>query len=500
MNKRRMTLPICAMLSLLAVLPAFAGKQSDQRTKPMPNTKPNPKTNAVRAGNKTDQAVGARVDQFVKRVMQATRIPGLSLAIVRDGKPIKIAAYGIANVEHEVAATPETVYLLASVTKSFTATAIMLLVEDGKISLDAPLSRYLPDTPKTWEAITVTHLLTHTAGLTDRFEGRKPEEWLLNFTTAQMYDASRKQSLDFAPGTRWQYSDQGYFLLGMIIEKVSGKSYRQFLTERIFQPLGMSATTTSSQNEIVKHLASGYTLANGALQHNHRRTDYGLVSHFGIVSNVVDMAKFDAALSAGKLLKPATLEKMWTAGHSAVGAWGSYGFGWFLSDFFGHRIVQHGGSTGTVFWKLPDDKLTVIVLTNLEALAGGDATSIARMIARLYVPAVSWNAQKPKTDPDPAVTAALREELVRLSDGKPKLELYTAGFEAAVRASAQSARGFYQAIGELRSLSYLGGQSDGKEKTRFYRADYKALTLFYTATFDADGKIAYLAGEPETLP
>ncbi len=401
---------------------------------------------------------------------------------------------------------PETVFLLASITKSFTATAILMLVEEGKIDLDEKISCYLPDTPEAWSGITVRHLLTHTAGLKDRFEGKTAADWLLNFTTDQMYQAACSQPPDFKPGEKWQYSDQGYFLLGRILEKVSGKTYRQFLKERIFQPLGMTATTTINQAEIIPDLASGYTQVNGTLYHNHRRTDYGLVSHFGIVSSALDMAKFDAALAGDRLLKPATLEQMWTPVKLAdgstprvMGGYG-YGFGWFLNDIFGHRIVLHGGSTGTAFWRMPDDHLTVIVLTNLEQLAGGDATSIAKAIATLYVPGISWSAQKPQPDPDPKWSETLKAELMRLAEGNPDVSLYTPEYGPAVRGATQASKAFYASIGPLKTLVFLGSKSEGKGRTLYYRANHREMPLFYTVVRNGEGKIASLVGEPEILP
>jgi D-alanyl-D-alanine carboxypeptidase len=447
-----------------------------------------------------EQKLSAKVDALVKRAMEGAGIPGVSVAVVRDGKVVKAQGYGLASVEHDVPAKPETVYLLASVTKSFTATAVMLLVEEGKIALDAPISRYLPETPPAWKEITVRHLLGHTAGLKDRFEGRSAEDWLLNFSTEQMYRAARETPVDFPAGERWQYSDQGYFLLGMILEKVSGKSYRQLLTERIFQPLGMTATTTVNQAEIVKNLASGYTLVGDKLYHNHRRTDYGLVSHFGIESTALDLAKFAAALEGEKLLKRSTLEQMWTPaalkdGSPVQSPMGAYGFGWFLAERNGHRLVQHGGSTGTCFWHLPDDRLTVIVLTNLEMLAGGDAPGMAKTISAFYVPEATWAAMKAKPDPQPELTTTLKAELLRLGEGKIDASLYEPAYGAAVKGAVAAQAGFYQQIGPLQELQYLGRKERGKAQTRWYRASYRELTLYYTISLNGEGKIVSLTGE-----
>jgi D-alanyl-D-alanine carboxypeptidase len=455
---------------------------------------------AVKADPRSEQ-----VDSLVRAMMQALGIPGLSLAVVQNGKSIKVQGYGLANVEHDVPARPETVYLLASITKSFTAAAIMLLVEDRKLTLADSLTKHLPDAPEAWKGITLQHLLTHTAGLRDRFEGPSAEEWLLDYSTERMYRAARETPTDFPPGTRWQYSDQGYFLLGLIIEKVTGKSYRQFLTERLCRPLGMTATTTIRQEEIVKNIASGYTRVGDTLLHNHRRTDYGLVSHFGLLSTVTDLARGAAALDSGALLKRETLAAIWTPAalkdgtqvHTPLGA---YGFGWFLDERNGHRIVQHGGSTGTAFWHLPDDRLTVIVLTNLEALAGGDGTGIARQIAALYVPEATWAAMKSKPDPDQELTDRLKAELLRLAEGQPDLSLYASDHGPVVKAAAQQQAEFYRSIGPLQRLVFLGERKaqgeNRQDRTRYYRATYQRLTLHYTFALGPDGKILSLTGEP----
>jgi CubicO group peptidase (beta-lactamase class C family) len=463
-------------------------------------TSPKAPPKAAKAPAKPDPN-SEKVDRLVRGMMQALSIPGLSLAVVRNGKTIQVGAYGLSNVEHDVPARPETVYLLASITKSFTAMAVLMLVEEGKIVLDEAISKHLPDAPAAWKGITVRHLLTHTSGLRDRFESPSAEEWRLNYSTEQMYRAARETPTDFSPGERWQYSDQGYFLLGMIIEKVSGKSYREFLTERLFRPLGMTATTTVRQDEIVKHMASGYTRAGDTLAHNHRRTDYGLVSHFGILSSAVDLARWAAALQGGKLLKKETLAAMWTPtvlkdGTPFHGPLGAYGFGWFLAERNGHRIVQHGGSTGTAFWHLPDDRLTVVVLTNLEALAGGDAPGIAKRIAALSVPDATWAAMKPKPDPDPALTKKLKAEIVRLGDGKPDLTLYTPEYGQSLRSVIEQQAEFYNAIGPLQQFDYLGRREHGTSRLLFYRAAYRQLALHYTVALDPDGRITLVTGEP----
>ena len=207
--------------------------------------------------------VGAQadaVDEYVQAEMKKRQIPGLALAVIRDGQVVKLKGYGFANLEHDVPATPDTVFKLASVTKQFTATAIMLLFEEGKIELDDPVGRYLDETPEAWKGVAVRHLLTHTAGLASLEEGFKAlyeGGARLNYTTAQMFEAAKKDPVSFAPGERWQYSDVGYFLLGMIVEQASGRRYRDFVAERFFKPLGMTSTSVPDQWALVKHRAAG---------------------------------------------------------------------------------------------------------------------------------------------------------------------------------------------------------------------------------------------------
>jgi CubicO group peptidase (beta-lactamase class C family) len=284
-----------------------------------------------------------------------------------------------------------------------------------------------------------------------------------------MYAAAQATPLDFSPGTHFQYSDQGYFLLGKIIEKVSGMPYRQFLTDRIFKPCGMDSSTTTSQTEIVADLAQGYTQAHGKWQKNHRRTDYGLVSHFGVVSSVDDLAKFDQALTAGKLLKPETLAQMWTptvlsggdVGHMQSAA---YGMGWFLEELNGHRIVQHGGASGTGYVKFPDDNLTVIVLTNLEQLAGGDGVGFAKVVAQAYVKGLAYPEMPGTTDPDPRLGEALKSELSNMAAGKMTAELYVPEFAKLLEPSLPAQKAGLAPLGPVQQVEYLTESKIGRSR------------------------------------
>ena len=369
------------------------------------------------------------VDDYIKAEMERRHIPGLALAVAREGKLVKARGYGVANVEHEAPVTPDTVFELASVTKQFTAAAIMVLVEEGKLQLDDPITAHLPQAPETWKSITVRHLLTHTSGLpglADGFKALAAGGARMRYTTAQLYDAAVKDALSFKAGERWQYSDVGYFLLGMIIENASGRRYRDFLQERFFKPLGMTATSVIDVSRVVKHRAGNYTLRDGQLVHNWRVWDVELPSHYGVLSTVKDLVTWEAALSAGKVVKPASLAQMWTPVRLNSGAAFPYGFGWGVDERRGHRWMVHTGITGTELSRFPDDNLTVVVLTNLGRTMSPanrvNSWGLTYGVAGRYIKGLLVGREKPaRRDPDATRTTALREVLEAVARGDEPL-------------------------------------------------------------------------------
>ncbi len=342
------------------------------------------------------EADSARVDAYMRAEMAKRHVPGASVAVVRAGKVVLAKGYGLANVELNVPATPDTVYEMGSITKQFTATAIMMLVEEGKLALDEKITHYLPDLPTAWSGVTVRHLLTHTSGIKSYTSVPNLFSlWRNDYTHAQIIQLVSGDPLAFPPGEKWDYSNTGYFLLGMIIEKVSGKAYSDFLTERIFRPLQMTATRVNDWSAIIKNRAGGYTWRFGAL-HNADFTSMTWPFSAGVlVSTVRDMAKWDAALYTEKLLKRANLQQMWTPVKLNGGSTFPYGFGWDLEDYRKHKLISHGGGIPgftSYIARFVDDKLTVIVLTNTDS---ADPDSMAHAIAGIYLPALAHSAAKP---------------------------------------------------------------------------------------------------------
>jgi D-alanyl-D-alanine carboxypeptidase len=441
------------------------------------------------------------IDDYLKTEMEKRRIPGLALAVVRDGAVVKLQGYGFANLEHDVPVTPDTVFELASVTKQFTATAIMKLVEAGKLQVDDPILWHLPRGPETWKGITVRHLLTHTSGLPGLAEGFKALRSggeRLNYSAAQLFEAATKDALGFAPGERWEYSDVGYFLLGMIIEHASGERYRDVVEARFFRPLGMTSTSVIDQWKVVKHRAAGYTLREGELVNIRRVWQIDVPSHYGVLSTVKDLVTWDGALAAGRVLAASSLAQMWTPVRRTDASTYPYGFGWFVDERRGHQWIAHAGITGTEYSRFPDDRLTVIVLTNLGNRGVGgrgvNAWGLTYGVAGRYLPGLHVGPSSAEPDPDPTMTRRLRETLDRLARGEdpadvnPRVRRGVNRELLAERLRGVSAFTFVACDGAPTRMVERHG--DRVNRVCHYRVVNAAETRYYSFWLTSDGRVA----------
>jgi len=308
-----------------------------------------------------ERDMAAQIDDLMRRYDGAA--PGASLLVVREGEPVVRRAYGLANMEEGVAAAPQTNYRLASVTKQFTAAAILLLVEDGRVRLDDRARMWLPTLPPATEAITIQHLLTHTSGLIDYEDVIPPS------MTDQLHDADVLTILEsqdrtyFAPGTGYRYSNSAYALLALIVGKASGKTFATFMRERVFLPLGMNVTVAHEEGiSVVANRAFGYSEG-----HGWRRTDQSQTSAVlgdgGIYSSIDDLAKWDAALYDERLLKKDSLRLAFTPATPTDDPDIEYGFGWRIT---GETLWHSGESIGfrNVIVRYPKRRLTIVLLTN----------------------------------------------------------------------------------------------------------------------------------------
>jgi CubicO group peptidase (beta-lactamase class C family) len=329
------------------------------------------------------QGRGDAVDDLMREAMRQHPIPGAALAIIRDGQTVKTAAYGMANLARRAPVTPETAFEIGSVTKQFTAAAILLLAQEGKVSVDDPIPRHLKGAPESWSRITIRHLLTHTSGLKN-YTGLDGFELARHLNQEQFIAKIAVWPPDFQPGEKWAYCNTGYNLLGYIIENASGKNYRDFLQQNIFTPLGMTATALRDPGSILPSRALGYE-TNRAGQFTNRNADLTDVFSAGaLVSTAGDLARWNAAMNTDVLLTAASRAQMWTPVRLDDGTAHPYGFGWFLGPWQGHANIGHSGSTAgfsASFQRFPEAGLTVILLTNSDEF--DIATRLAREIAEL---------------------------------------------------------------------------------------------------------------------
>jgi CubicO group peptidase (beta-lactamase class C family) len=335
-----------------------------------------------------------KVDDYVRAQMQKQHVPGISIAVIKDGKIIKVEGYGLANVELNVPARPDTVYKIGSVSKQFIAAGILILVQEGKISLDDRISKFLEGTPDTWKEITVRHLLTHTSGIIREAPGFDP---LKIQNDADVIKTAYSAPLRFAPGEKYEYCNVGYFSLAEIIRKVSGKPWGDYLRENLFLPLGMNSTRTTNMTEMVPGRANGYGWRDNKIQN--AAIYLALRPSGAFLSNVLDLAKWDAALYTDRVFKPSVREQMWTAVKLNNGASHPYGFGWQLDTIGGHKVVHHGGTLPgfrAEIARFVDDKLTVVVLTNGN---NAEPNSMALEVAALYIPGLIPERAAVRVDP-----------------------------------------------------------------------------------------------------
>jgi CubicO group peptidase (beta-lactamase class C family) len=360
------------------------------------------------------------VDDYVRSQLQSRRLPGVSLAVVKDGRIVKAAGYGLASLELDAPATEKTVYEIGSISKQFAANAVLLLVEDGKVRLDDPVSKYLTNSPAAWSAITVRHILTHTAGLADFDTGNIGFSYRREYTPEEFVELLGRQPLGFQPGERWNYTN-GFPLLGMVIERASGMPYTEFVRSRIFAPLGMDSARFKTASDVVPQRADGYLYKDGAYRHGENLRPAIIAPNGGIMMNVVDFAKWDIAITQGRLLRAESLKAMMTPVRLNDGRTVSHGLGWFMDSFNGHRFGAHWGTTvagySAVIRRYVDDRVTVIMLANLDD-GGLSIDTMSKRIADSFVPGVDVHGLSPKTDPVPAETVRLKEILAMVGAGR----------------------------------------------------------------------------------
>ena len=363
----------------------------------------------------------------------------------------------------------------------------MMLVEDGKISLDDPVSKYLDGTPSRWKRITIRHLLTHTSGIPDFNNENIPVDDGPGDFDQREFKALSRRWLHFAPGDEWRYSNSNYHLLGMIIDKITGKPYGDFLRERIFEPLGMTRTTVSPENGIYPGLASGYKWDNGL---HPVAAPTGITAGGNILSTISDMAKWDAALYTDKLLKKSSLQQMWTPVRLNDGMTWRYGFGWSVGRINDHLIVSHSGNIigfSSVIYRAVDDRLTVIVLDN-RFYSYDAAATLVQKIARIYL----WTGPdyQPIPDKEPKITDWVRSINDREDRGKLSAADFTPAMWAKISPWRKQTQEDGKTFGAALSLVLVERTTEAGRRSYRYRVRYKFGTILLHVAIDEQNKIA----------
>jgi CubicO group peptidase (beta-lactamase class C family) len=373
------------------------------------------------------------IDVFVASEMARQKIPGLAVGIYSRGKVLLAKGYGLANVELNVPVKPETLFQSGSVGKQFVSAAVMMLVEEGKISLDDSITKYFPDAPATWKPILIKNLLSHTSGLSeyesdDRTGPKGPFYLRLDFTEDELATKIEALPIEWAAGEKWAYRNTNYVLLGIIIHKVTGKPYAEYLGDRIFKPLGMSSTRLISESDIIPNRSAGYEIRDGQLKNQEWVSPtFDSTADGALYFNVLDMNKLDATLYTTRLLKQSSLDRIWTvyALNDGKPNPAGYGFAWFIGDQNHHKRIEHGGAWQGFTCNIsryPDDSLTVVVLTNLDA-GHSNPGIIAHVIAGMVVPPLlpAKLAAIPDNDPSIATKVAkLLDQIVAGEDIRPQ--------------------------------------------------------------------------------
>ena len=334
-------------------------------------------TAACFAQQKSQSDPVARMEQIIQSYVADHRFMG-SVLVARDGKTLLDKGYGFANLEWQVPDTPTTKFRLGSITKQFTAASILLLEERGKLKIDDPVKKYMPDAPAAWDKVTIFHLLTHTSGIPSftsfpDYPKRESE----TMTPQQLVEWFRDKPLEFEPGTKWNYSNSGYVLLGYLIEKISGQGYADFVQQNIFTPLGMKDSGYDSNSAVIERRAAGYAPGKNGPENAGFVNMTIPLSAGGLYSTTEDLLRWEQGLFGGKLLSPASLAKM-TAPFKE-----NYAFGLGISMQDGHKTISHDGGIQGFNTSLiydPDEKLVVAVLANIN---GPGAGQIAATLAKV---------------------------------------------------------------------------------------------------------------------
>jgi D-alanyl-D-alanine carboxypeptidase len=437
-----------------------------------------------------------KIDHIAEQALADQAAPGLALAVVSGNGVVYSRGYGFSSVELQQTTRDATLYEIGSTTKQFTAAAIMLLVEDGRLALDEPIGPFFPDLPS-MKSITIRELLTMTSGIPDYTDQPAFDAGTQSSTTPQaIVDTVKNLPLDFPPGTQWEYSNTNYILLGMIVEKASGEDYGSFLSQRIFRALSMNVTSYGNAAASSPDLATGYEFDGRDFKLD---TPWNLDWAYatgGVVSNVLDLAIWDTALLQGKAVTLGSLREMWTAATLKDGTRVPYGFGWCIGTLDGHHEFYHtGGLPGYngLNAAFPNDHFDVIVFSNDRNF---DAGPVVRQIFEMFFPPTKDQLAAQAAGDDVALARA-RTVFHALQTGTlDASQLTSIAAKQLTPKLLSDARSGLSKLGAPTGFDQLDKSSFGTLTNYLYRVTFKAGSIGFSLSLDAGGKVGELTAYP----
>jgi N-acyl-D-amino-acid deacylase len=443
-------------------------------------------------------AASEDVERFIRAEMERQRIPGVAVGIVHKGT-VTARGYGFANVEHMVPVTEQTIFQSGSLGKMFTSAAVMLQVEDGKLRLDDAVTKFFPNAPDSWKSITVRHLLTHTSGIpdytTDAFDYRK------DYTEDDLVKFAYGTKLEFPAGSRWNYSNTGYALLGFIVRRVSGKFYGDVLAERVFQPAGMTSARIITEHDIVPNRSAGYRLVRGELKNQEWVSPVlNTTADGSLYFSLRDMLAWDAAVRKRAILRPESWDVILSPVRLASGKTYPYGFGWAIERRGGQPLQQHGGAWQgfkTHYARFLGDDLSIVVLANLSQ---ADPSRFTDGIAALVNPALAVPKRTIISDTRPEVARRLTEILNIAREGR----LSPADF-AYVRAgffprTAQFYETQLKRLGAPTRMDLVERSELGDDVVSIYELTFPSGTFVVRLALAPDNRISAFSMSPKQSP
>ena len=445
----------------------------------------------------SDAEVARRVQAAVKRYEARPEFVGLSVAVARGDHLIVDEGVGMADLEWKAPADAKSPFRIGSLTKQFTAAAIMKLHEQGKIGLDDPLSKYLPDFDTEGHTVTIRQMLTHTSGIPNYTAqpGFFVKEAPLDLTDEQLLATIKGVPFDFEPGTKWAYSNTNYYLLGMIVAKLSGMTYADYMQQAFFGPLGLTHTRHGATAPIIPERAQGYSYRPATHEHlNSAAISMNVPGGAGaLVPTAGDLLRWQIALTGGRAVSPASYHEMIASAVPTGQGDAKYGFGLGIGTQMGHQVISHnGGINGfnSVLSYLPDVGLRIAVISNSEALpsdAVGNAI-LATLTSNKPLPEL-------RSTPQPGAEASLRKFIEDQAKGTPDYASMAPGLADAVRSQLPTLQPLLKGWGPIKALTYLATAVDGVDS---YKVEFETgPPAIFNIFLGPDGKIAFTNFQPE---